>query len=148
MGSGNPQAVIWKKSLYRQELKTPFKKFKNQGLLHNITETLGSINYFKTMEYYECIFNKVSENILFEYLLSARIWQGITCAVRSKKSTLFLRNIFEATCTSEFYLRIFCCFNNDDCERSSILTIVCKNTVSEIWIDCLDSVELNANLIS
>jgi len=73
MGSGNPQAVIWKKSLYRQELKTPFKKFKNQGLLHNITETLGSINYFKTMEYYECIFNKVSENILFEYLLSARI---------------------------------------------------------------------------
>lgn len=70
--SGNPQTVIWKRSLFNPEHKPPFKRFDNRELLHSLTENLGSINYIKTMESYGNIYNLSVEEDLFKYLREAR----------------------------------------------------------------------------
>ena len=73
LGSGNPQTILWKKSLYNQSDKPPFKRFKNEELLQVITEKLETLNYYKTKEYYQDIFQTVKQEKLFEYLKNSRI---------------------------------------------------------------------------
>jgi len=72
-GSGNPQTLLWKKSLYRQDEEAPFNRFYQPKLLFSLTEKFESLNYFKTMECYEEIFQKVAEQKLFDYLKNSRI---------------------------------------------------------------------------
>ena len=73
VGSGNPQTILWKKSLYNQNDETPFEKFKNEALLQVLTEKLETLDYYKTKENYEGIFQTVTEESLFTYLQNSRI---------------------------------------------------------------------------
>ena len=72
VGPDNPQTILWRKALYREDHRLPFVRFENQALLQAITERLDSLDYHKTMDCYEAVFHNTRENELFQYLEKAR----------------------------------------------------------------------------